>query len=182
VHQVPSRLRIYMHRSDRYITASRNRDGCTSMRYHALAALLRYNALSVSCFLSFSVSSNQAHCLCLYAGQAGDSAPEWLLPWFILTYLLVTCSSAILHTCHSSTSCSSRRATTHCLHIICGTVRVKRNTPLFVSAGRLGGQQGGQPASRRGTVSGAPRAQTRRQQVRGGVVPCSFKTLSPEWE
>jgi hypothetical protein len=146
VHQVPSRLRIYMHRSDRYITASRNRDGCTSMRYHALAALLRYNALSVSCLLSFSVSSNQAHCLCLYAGQAGDSAPEWLLPWFILTYLLVTCSSAILHTCHSSTSCSSRRATTHCLHIICGTVRVKRNTPLFVSAGRLGGSAGG-PAS-----------------------------------
>ena len=33
------------------------------------------------------------------------------------------------------------------------------------------------PPSRRGTVSGAPRAQTRRQQVRGGVVHCSVKTL-----
>jgi hypothetical protein len=38
------------------------KQSCTSMRYHALAAL-RYNALSVSCFLSFSVTSNQSHCL-----------------------------------------------------------------------------------------------------------------------
>ena len=69
------------------------------MRYHALAAL-RHNALSVSCFLSFSVSSNQAHCLCLYASQTEDSAPGWLLPWFL--FYLPTCAlSAILHTCLS---------------------------------------------------------------------------------
>ena len=89
------------------------------MRYNALAALW-YNALSRSCILSFSVSSNQAHCLCLSARQAEDSAPgaEWLLAWFLLIYLLVTYLNAILHTCLSNTSCSPRRATMHCLHTI----------------------------------------------------------------
>ena len=55
------------------------------MRYNALAAL-RYNALSVSCILLFSVSSNQARFLCFSASRAEDIAPgaEWLLARFLL--------------------------------------------------------------------------------------------------
>jgi hypothetical protein len=109
-------------------TAARNRDGCT-MRYNALAAL-RYNALSLSGksgILSFSVSSNQAHCLCLYASRAEDSAPgeKWLLPWFILIYHscdLITCHPTYLpfqHQLHSPESYNTLPAYHPC------TVRVK---------------------------------------------------------
>ena len=54
-------------------------------------------------------------------------------------YLLVTYLSAILRTCHPSTSCSPQRATTHCLHTICVLCVSKANTPLCVSAVRLRG-------------------------------------------
>ena len=93
------------------------------MRYNALAALW-YNALSVSCILSFSVSSNQAHCL--WFPQVGHETALMGLSGCchasFSIYLLVTYLSAILHTCISSTSCSPRRATT--AHKISVSVRV----------------------------------------------------------
>jgi len=90
------------------------------MRYSELAAL--WYALSLSCIISFSVSSNQAHCL--WFPQVGqETAPMGVngcCHGSFSIYLLVTYLSAILHTCHSSTSCSPRSATTaHKLSVYC---------------------------------------------------------------
>jgi hypothetical protein len=79
------------------------------MRYIESAAL--WYAFSLSCILSFSVS----------------------LPWFLL-YLLVTYLSAMLHTCHSSTSCNPRSATTaHKLSVYCACKKQIRRHTLSVS-------------------------------------------------
>ena len=90
------------------------------MRNNESAAL--WYALSLSCILSFSVSSNQAHCL--WFPQVGqETAPMGVngcCHGSFYIYLLVTYLSAILHTCHSSTNCSPRSATTaHKLSVYC---------------------------------------------------------------
>jgi hypothetical protein len=49
-------------------------------------------------------------------------------------YLLVTYLSAILHTCHSSTSCSPRSAiTAHKLSVYCACKKQKRRHILCIS-------------------------------------------------
>jgi hypothetical protein len=125
------------------------------MRYNALAALW-YNALSLSCIISFSVSSNQAHCL--WFSQVGqETAPMGLSGcWHgsFSIYLLVTYLSAILHTCHSSTSWSPRSAiTTHKLSVYCACEKQIRRHILcasqVVQALRLWGRQGPRPVGSR---------------------------------
>ena len=122
------------------------------MRYNAFAAL-RYNALSVSCILLFSVSWSQSHFLCLSASRAEDIAPGLSGCWhgsFSIYCDLLKCHptlviylSAILHTCLSSTSCSPRRATT--AHKISVYVRVKSKYAAYSLrlSGRASMQAGG---------------------------------------
>jgi len=113
-------------------TAARNGDGCT-MHYNESAAL--WYALSLSCILLFSVSSNIAHCL-WFPQVRQETAPLGLsgcCHGSFYIYLLVTYLSAILHTCHSSTSCSPRSATTaHKLSVYCACKKQIRRI-LFAS-------------------------------------------------
>ena len=109
------------------------------MRYNALAAL-RYNALSRSCILSFSVSSNQAHCL--WFPQVGqETAPLGVNGCCHASFSIYL--SAILHTCLSITCCSPQRTTT--AHKISVSVRVKSEYAAYSLrlTGRASMQAGG---------------------------------------
>ena len=122
------------------------------MCYHALAAL-RYNALSVSCFLSFSVTSNQSHCLWFSQVRRKTVPLSGCCHASFSIYLLVT--RAFRH------QLQSRSATTHCLHIICGIVRVRskyasvyfcrsiRGASQHRSWGWIWGRQGRRPVGSR---------------------------------
>ena len=65
------------------------------MRYHALAALLRYNALSVSCILSFSVSQIQPTPYGFR--RSGWRQRPW---WWVVVAMIPSLSTYLWLKCH----------------------------------------------------------------------------------